>query len=57
MFRKLNFIVLVVYQRKLAIKWLNVKPVRFGTISTAWIFQVKCLIAQMFTGGVKSVTK
>ena len=55
MFRRLNFTVLVDYQRKLAIKWLSVKPASFGTISTAWTFQVKCLIAQMFPGGVNSV--
>ena len=31
------------------------KTVQFGTISTAWVFQMKFLIAQMFPGSVKLI--
>ena len=37
------------------IRWPSVKPAMFGTISTAWTFQMKCLITKMFPGGVKSI--
>ena len=36
------------------IKWLSVTPVMFGTTSTVWTFQVKCLVTRRFLGCVKT---
>ena len=36
-------------------KWLSVTLANYGIIDTAWIFQVRFLVARMFPGSARNV--